>query len=219
MPKKIYIIFIFLLFLTDFAFSSNYTIYITTTEKGIQTSDNDGKSWSSFNKGLPEIFTPVRLYKVKGELYLTTFESGLFKFKDNKWENISSDEFKRRSIYKNEGYRKISAFSVDPEDSKNLVAATKHSIYRSTDGGNIWKKIILNGLDNKKNYITSIAISGNKIFAGTSFNGIFELNGSKFQSTGKGLPEESYSNTLKFTEQGYTYSIMNEDMFNKKFGG
>jgi len=205
MTKRVYIISIFfiaLLFLTDFAFSSNYTIYIATAESGVLISDNDGKSWSSFNKGLPEIFTPIRFYKAKDYLYLTTFESGLFRFNNNKWENICPDEFKRRSIYnKNAGYRKISAFSVDLEDSKNLAAATKHSIYRSTDGGNIWKEITLNGLDNKKNYITSIAISGNKIFAGTSFNGIFELNGSKFQNAGKGLPEENYSTSLKFTEQ------------------
>ena len=205
MPKRVYImsiIFITQLFLTAFAFASNYTIYIATAQKGILISDNDGKSWSSFNKGLPEIFTPIRLYKVKDDLYLTTFESGLFKFKNNKWENISPDEFKRRSIYnKDAGYRKISAFSADLEDSKNIVAATKHSIYRSTDAGNTWKYITLTGLDNKKNYITSIAVSGNKILAGTSFNGIFELNGSKFQAAGKGLPEENYSTELKFTEQ------------------
>jgi hypothetical protein len=204
MPKRVYVIgLIFItLFFTTFAFSSNYTIYVATSENGLLISDNDGKSWSSFNNGLPEIFTPIRFYKVKDDLYLTTFESGLFRFKNNKWENICSDEFKRRSIYnKNSGYRKISAFAVDLEDSKNLTAATKHSIYRSTDGGNIWRKITLTGLDNNRNYITSIAISGNKILAGTSFNGIFELNGIKFQTAGKGLPEEIYSSTLKFTEQ------------------
>ncbi|MCL2155560.1 MAG: putative glycoside hydrolase [Leptospirales bacterium] len=203
MLRRIYIIsiiFITLLFFPAFVFASNYTIYIATTDKGVLISDNDGKSWSSFNKGLPETFTPIRLYKVKEDIYLTTFESGLFKFKNNKWENISPDEFKRRSIYrKNDGYRKISAFAVDLENSKNLAAATKHSIYRSTDGGDTWKSI--NSLDNKKNYITSLAVSGNKILAGTSFNGIFELTGTKFRAVGIGLPEENYSSLLKFTEQ------------------
>ena len=204
MPNRVYIIsiiFITLLFFSAFAFASNYTIYIAA-ENNILISDNDGRSWSSFNNGLPEKFTPIRFYKVKDELYLTTFESGLFRFKNNKWENICPDEFKRRSIYnKDAGYRKISAFSADSEDGKNLAAATKHSIYRSTDGGNRWKKITLTGLDNNRNYITSIAISGDKISAGTSFNGIFELNGSRFRAIGRGLPEEIYSSTLEFTEQ------------------
>ena len=217
MIRRVYIIsiaFLLLLFFTTFAFSSNYTIYIATAEKGVLISDNDGKSWSSFNKGLPETFTPIRFYKAKNDLYLTTFESGLFRLKNNKWENICSDEFKRRSIYnKNAGYRKVSAFAVDIEDSKNIAAATKHSIYRSTDGGNTWKNVTLHGLDNKRNYITSIAISGNKIFAGTSFNGIFELSGSRFKAVGKGLPEESYSDSLKFTEQLSSMLYAGNDLY------
>ncbi len=183
--------------------STNYKVYIATTENGILISENEGSSWRSFNNGLPERFIPIRIYRFYEDTYLTTFSSGLFKLNNSKekWENISSPEFKRKSIYNSDpGYRKISAFSADPDNSQNITAATKHSLYRSTDGGVQWKSIPLNGL-NKRNYITSVSISGNTIYAGTAFNGIFELKGSEFKPSGSGLPGEAYSETLKFTEQ------------------
>jgi len=190
--------------------STNYRVYITTTEKGVQISDNEGSSWSSYNKGLPDNIIPIKIYKTGNDLYLTTFSSGLFKLnKNEQWENISSTDFKRKSIYNSEsGYRKISAFSVDSKDTNNIALATKHSIYRSTNSGKTWKNVPLNGL-NRKNYITSISISGNKIYAGTSFNGIFESNGSDFKSYGNGLPGEMYSDRLKFAEQ--TASLLNDN--------
>ena len=194
---------IFVLITINCKSSTNYRVYIATTEKGIQISDNDGSSWSSYNDGLPDRILPIIIYKNGEDVYLTTFSSGLFKLnsRNDKWENISSPDFKRRSIYlKEPGYRKISAFSVDPDNSKNLAVATKHSIYRSIDGGRTWTNISLNGL-NKRNYVTSISISGSRIYAGTSFSGIFESNGSDFKISGSGLPGEVYSDTLKFSEQ------------------
>jgi len=192
-----------LLITIDCSSSSDCRVYIATTGNGIQISDNEGSSWSSFNKGLPDKILPIKIYKSGENLYLTTFSSGLFKLNNSndRWENISSPDFKRRSIYNSDsGYRKISAFAADPDNRKNIAAATKHSIYRSTDGGTTWKSVSLNGL-NKRNYITSISISGSRIYAGTSFNGIFESNGSDFKISGGGLPGEPYSDTLKFSEQ------------------
>ncbi|HNX24233.1 MAG TPA: putative glycoside hydrolase [Spirochaetota bacterium] len=195
--------------------SANYRVYIATADNGVLISDNEGGSWNSFNKGLPDKILPIKIYKSGEDVYLTTFSSGLFKLNssNDKWENISSPDFKRRSIYdKNPGYRKISAFTADPENSKNLAVATKHSIYRSIDGGSTWKSISLNGL-NKRNYITSISISGNRIYAGTSFNGIFESNGSDFRITGSGLPGEAYSDTLKFSEQSASLYADKENLY------
>ena len=194
---------IVLLITINSAPSTSYRVYIATTGKGIQISDNEGSSWSSYNKGLPDSFIPIKIYINKTDIYLTTFSSGLFKLNNSseKWENISSPDFKRRSIYSSDpGYRKISAFSADPDNSKNIAVATKHTVYRSQDSGTTWKSISLNGL-NKKNYVTSIAISDNRIYAGTAFNGILESAGSEFKSSGSGLPGEIYSDTLKFSEQ------------------
>jgi len=207
------IIIIFLLITVTCKSSSNYRVYIATTDRGIQVSDDEGNSWNSLNKGLPDKFIPIRIYKTVDDLYLTTFSSGLFKLKNrnDKWENISSPEFKRRSIYKSDpGYRKISAFSADPANSKNIALATKHSLFRSVDSGNTWKKIPLSNL-NKRNYITSISLSDNMIYTGTAFNGILESSDSDFKVSGNGLPGEIYSDTLKIPEQ--SASLFNDKEF------
>lgn len=189
-----------------FVFSASSTdtkFYIVTENKGILVSDNSGNSWSSLNKGLPENAEPLRLYKAEEYLYLTTYNSGIFRSPENSpaWENISSDDFRSRSIYRNNsGYRTISAFSYDRKNPESIVIATKHNIYHSLNKGETWKKLTQAGL-HERNYITALAISGNKIYAGTSFNGIFEYNGSRFIHAGKNLPGEAYSGTLTFTEQ------------------
>src|SRR5512133_3497252 len=86
-----------LLITIDCSSSSDCRVYIATTGNGIQVSDNEGSSWSSFNKGLPDKIIPIKIYKNGEDLYLTTFSSGLFKLNNSndKWENISSQDFKR----------------------------------------------------------------------------------------------------------------------------
>ena len=196
-------------------FSSSKTrVYLITADKGILVSDNDGKSWNSCNKGLPDRCTPVRFYTAGKDIYLATFSSGLYRFNKDEWQNISSPLFKRRSIYdKNPGVRKISAFAADPDNPQYLVAATKHSIYKSQDGGNSWNEVPLNGFNNKRNYITALAVSGGVIYAGTSFSGIFEYRNNSFVSSGDGLPGEQYSDTLKFTEQISCLSVKDNRLY------
>jgi len=202
--RMVLIIFSFVLIqsLPSFVHSSySTTIYIITAEKGILSSDNGGRSWSAGNDGLPEGCYPLRFYSSGDDIYLATFSSGLFRFNAGKWQNISSHLFKRRSIYENNpGFRKISAFASDPVNSSFLIVATKHSLYRSKDRGSKWNEIPLNGI-NSRNYITAVSVYNGAIYVATSFNGIFELKKNRFVSTGRGLPGEQYSDTLKFTEQ------------------
>ena len=81
--KKIRIIgflaFVLIMIFSVLLFSSSRTkIYIITVDKGILVSDNGGKSWDNFNKGLPANCIPVRLYTSGNDLFLTTFSSGSF---------------------------------------------------------------------------------------------------------------------------------------------
>ena len=58
----IVIIMLMILITVNCISSTNTRIYIATIEKGILVSENDGNSWSSFNKGLPEKILPIRIY-------------------------------------------------------------------------------------------------------------------------------------------------------------
>jgi hypothetical protein len=183
--------------------SSDIKLYLATKDNGILVSENSGSSWSSFNKGLPDKIKPLNLYKAGNYLYITTYNSGIFRSPVNssEWENISSNDFRTRSIYRDDsGYRTISAFNYDRKNPDSIVIATKHNIYHSPDRGETWKELTQRGL-HERNYITALAVSGKKIYAGTSFNGIYEFTGSRFIHSGKQLPGEVYSGTLTFTEQ------------------
>ena len=202
------------------SFASETRIYIATDKNGILVSENNGRSWSSFNKGLPEGFAPLRFYGDKTDIYLTTYNSGIFRLESNRWIELNDKDFRRRSIYSsNPGYRKISAFAIDPSDSSNLALATKHTIYRSRNRGESWQKLSVNGLS-RRSYITALAVSGNSIYAGTSFNGILEYSGRGFKSSGNGLPAEPYSATMKFTEQVSSLYISKNRLYaGFQFGG
>ena len=193
--------------------ASGIKVYIITSDNAISVSENNGKSWSLCNRGLPGDCIPIRIYTAGINMYLATFSSGLFRIKNGRWESLNSQMFKRRSIYDKEpGFRKISAFAADPEDEKNIVIATKHSIYRSSDAGLNWAEVPLNGL-NRRNYITALAVSENKIYAATSFNGVFELHKNSFISSGNGLPSEPYSDSLKFTEQVSCLAVNKKNLY------
>ena len=216
------IIFMMIMLFSPFTSSpdSERKIFAVSSSEGILVSENDGRSWSRFNKGLPGNTSAIRFYSGGKEIYLATFSSGIFRLEDEKWINISSDKFMRRSIYsKNPGYRKISAFAVDPDNGESLVLATKHTIYRSPDKGKTWLEVPMKGL-NGRNYITALAVTGKKIYAGTSFNGVFESSGRSFKSSGNGLPGEPYSGTMKFTEQvSYLFTDKKTLYAGFEFGG
>lgn len=200
--------------------ASDIRILIAAGKEGVLASENDGRSWSSFNKGLPSGCSPLRFYAEKNDIYLATYNSGIFRLEDNKWIDLNDKDFMRRSIYSSApGYRKISAFAIDPSDSSSLVLATKHTVYRSSDRGKSWRKITVNGL-NRRSYITALAVSGNRIFAGTSFNGILESSGGEFKPSGNGLPAEPYSASMKFIEQvSFLHTDKNNLYAGFQFGG
>lgn len=211
---------ILLLLAANCSFASGKRILINTLSDGVLLSENGGRSWSSFNRGLPDDFTGVRFYTGNGDIYLATYSSGIFRLEDENWVSLNSEDFRRRSIYsKNPGNRKISAFAVDPDDSSNLALATKHTVYRSRDRGKSWVKIKAKGL-NSRSYVTALAISGDNIYAGTSFNAIFESSGGEFRPSGSGLPAEPYSDSMKFTEQvSYLFSDKKNIYAGFQFGG
>jgi hypothetical protein len=163
----------------------------------------NGNSWKSYNDALPSDLVAEKITSdSKGTLYLTTEFSGIFlrRTSDSKWTNIATPLLRRRTQLTgvNE-YRRISAFCIDPSDESRLYAATKHTLYTSTDGGATWKQIII---QNNKNsyYFTSLAVVNGTLYAGTSFNGIIILKNGRAQEITNGIPKEYYAGTLHFCE-------------------
>jgi len=148
-----------------------------------------------------------------GTYYLATCAHGLFKKEasDKRWKNISSADWNTRSIYNNNaGLRKISSFTVSHTNPDILACATKHTLYRSYDGGTSWKKVSMSGLPSNV-YITSLALSGKTLVVGTSFKGVFVQSGNTFNSRSSGLPFKPYSRSLSFFEEiGTLYASGNE---------
>ncbi|PKL38988.1 MAG: hypothetical protein CVV44_08960 [Spirochaetae bacterium HGW-Spirochaetae-1] len=183
--------------------ASGVKTFALTQDRGVLISENRGQSWKEFNDGLPSQCIPLRIHASGKILYLITGNTGIFRHQEGTmvWESMNSDNFLIRSQYGTpKGYRKISAFSVDPDNAANIIMATKHTVYRSKDGGKHWSRISAHGL-HERNYITALAIRGDTIYAGTSFNGFFQLNGGRFVRINTGLPQEPYSGTLFFTEE------------------
>lgn len=169
-----------------------------------------------FDQGLPDNFSLLRLYFKNNHYYLTTKRSGIFKRKtsENKWTNIGTDILKRRTTLPNvKEYRKITAFCVSSSNPDKLYIATKHTIYFSKNNGETWTKLSSKGFSSR-NYITSLLENNNKLFVGTSANGIYVKINKKFKKISKGLPKEPYSKNLFFYEET---SVITKGIQNKEY--
>ena len=186
------------------------TLYALSAKKGLLVSDNMGKSWKDDTDGLPDKVVPVYFVAYANAQYLTTESSGIFfrKKRGEDWRQICSSDFRlRRSFLPSSGdvYRKVSAFAVDPANSANIAAATKHSVYVSANSGEDWRQVSSAGMG-ERHYITALCIDGKSLYAGTSFNGMYSLKDidaakPKWTRSARGLPQEPYSTGLYFTEE------------------
>lgn len=184
--------------------ASDYRIILLSSEKGVLLSENGGRAWRDFNKGLPRGLSPTGIRgDSNGSLYLLTHGQGLYRSKNpgEGWTSLNCDEFLSRGKGLPPEYRKITAFAASHVKPGTLVCATKHALYRSKDGGARWKTIPMRALEHS-HYITSLALDGGlDIIAGTSFNGIYRISGNHFTRRSTGLPHESFSRSRVFFEE------------------
>lgn len=126
-------------------------------------------------------FTVINQVDLKDKgIFVSTESRGLLFSKDNgsTWEtlNFSLPE-KKVYPFDRQEYRRITSFSVDPQNAERIALSVSSGVYLSEDGGAAWNAIPLGGPVKKTNYITSVALStGNKetFYVGTSFNGIYK---------------------------------------------
>ncbi|MCL1833005.1 MAG: hypothetical protein FWG49_00725, partial [Leptospirales bacterium] len=176
----------------------------------------NGSSWKNISQGLPKDFEAEYIISDSaGTLYLTTEYSGIFKrsVSDSEWIDISSPLFKRRTQLDGvDEYRSISAFTIDPNDRSKLYLATKHVLYKSSDSGKSWSKI--NVLNNKNSYyFTSLAVVGDVIYAGTSFNGIVSIAKDSTKEINEGIPKEYYVGIFHFCEEVSSIAHINNRLY------
>ncbi len=211
LPVKYIIAVVLVLCFTNSVADEQVALEITwTPQTGVRSFGGEHHSPG----GLPENIRVTHITTSSSKiLYLATYAHGLFKKEPSgkRWENISSADWNIRSIYnKNAGFRKISTFTVSNTDPAILACATKHTLYRSYDGGRSWKKVSTRGLPSNV-YITSLAFSGKTLVVGTSFKGVYVQSGNTFISRSRGLPFEPYSHSLSFFEEiGTLYTRGNE---------
>lgn len=163
----------------------------------------NGSSWRDYSDGLPSGIEAVYMTSdSKGNLYLTTGYSGIFRrgTQDSVWKDISSAEFRRRTqLAEVQEYRNITAFCIDPGNESRLYLATKHTLYASNDSGASWNRI---NIKNNKNsyYYTSLAVIDSLLYAGTSFNGVLAINNGVVSELTDGVPKEYYVGPFYFCE-------------------
>jgi len=76
-----------------------------------------------------------------------------------------------RSILSVRGRGRVSLLAFDPQDKKCLFAATQEGLFFSSNSGAEWKRLF-RGKDSPESDCTAVAVSGNRIYLGTS-KGLF----------------------------------------------
>lgn len=196
-------LFFFILVSTQ-SLASDHSIVLLNSERGVLLSENGGRTWRDFNTGLPGGLSALEIRTdSKGALYLLTRGHGLYRCNDYNegWLPLNCEGFLSRAKNIPREYRKITAFAAGGSRTAVLVCATKHALHRSTDGGAHWSPVPMRALEHN-HYITSLALDArHDVIAGTSFNGLYRINGNRFTRTSNGLPHESFSPKRIFYEE------------------
>lgn len=176
------------------------SILVYKQNKGFFSYENE--DFDKIVTSLPSDLIPVKIERSdSGKIYLASQKSGVWKSNNNyeEWENISIEDFKRRTVIKNNHeYRKISALHADKKGK--LLLATKHRLYSSNNEGKSWKKESLKGLTDWKNINSLQTDINGSIIVGTAKHSIYIRKNGRFRKMKNGLPEEPVSKTYSFFE-------------------
>ena len=115
------------------AISKNGTIYAGTFSYGMLRSSNDGQSWAEINSGLgwPDVYDID--FSGANEIYIATGQ-GVFMSRNegSNWTPIPVDSTESR----------VQTLAVSPNGNIFVAHAWVSGVYRSTDNGANWSKVI-----------------------------------------------------------------------------
>jgi hypothetical protein len=158
-------------------------LFAGTGDGGVYRSTDGGTSWAPADAGLPA--TPnshVWSFAVNGLYLFACTDSGVYRTSGNNWMEADSGLPKK-------SYRYIrSLVSSGTYVFAGGGGGDAYGVFRSDDNGNIWTAAST-GLPSNV-VITSLASSGNIIFAGTEYDGVFITgnNGNSWTAFNSGLP-------------------------------
>ncbi len=127
----------------------------------IYKSNDLGKTWSSFAKGIPADATLSGIKQHGNKIYVTTDFHGVFVASDGQdnWTSLNFEQLKKLDIN-----------CIEVEANKLVIGTLNHGILISNDGGLNWKQPKKN-IENSP--IRGFIKSKKKLYAGTD-SGIFE---------------------------------------------
>ena len=163
--------------------ASGAALYAGTDGGGVFISTDGGANWSASNAGLTRL--DVRsLFVSNTTLFAGTLSGGVFRSTDGgvNWTPVNAMLPQSLPVF---------SFAAS---GRKLYAATVYGVFVSTDQGASWRQINA-GLSDI--YITSLAMSGNMLYAGTRIVGVFSSQ----------IPNDD-SCTLAITTQPSSQSII-----------
>ena len=129
-----------------------------------------------------------------GAWYLLVRHQGVLRahFSNENWTPVNNGLPKRVVFpFDDQGYKDLTALAVDVVDPDRIAVTTSSRLFLSGDGGISYVEIPLNDPVKGSNYITSVALRGDEIYLGTSFNGFFASadGGKRFRKLSDELPQ------------------------------
>jgi photosystem II stability/assembly factor-like uncharacterized protein len=137
---------------------NNNAFLAGTDVGGIYCSDNDGTTWRKMNA-----FDSTLCMAVNDSFIIAGNTRGMQRCRidDSVWTWVAADKIPCGII------------SIAAKDSVVIAGGDQTGVYRSNDFGREWKSVVNAGLPSSK--ITSLAVSGEMVFASLPSNGIYGI--------------------------------------------
>jgi photosystem II stability/assembly factor-like uncharacterized protein len=169
-------------------------------------SDDKGKTWSSFQSGLPKEGSLTTLsIGHDGRLLLGTNGSGIY----------SSDDRGETWQERNTGLPEKRVTCILPSRAQFIFASTHRGVYRSSDRGNTWELIYSQDVP----VISILEQDRGKLLAGTNGDGVYLLSGNGLsweKSDFPALTVLSFMDDTRGTIYATTYT---DGIFSSRDGG
>lgn len=137
------------------------TLFAGTFDDGVYRSNDQGQTWERAAQGLGANLLILSLgTSADSSSVFAGTEGGIYRSSDNgqSWQPVNQNLPARLPVL---------SFAAAGE---KLYAGSVYGIFLSTDNGASWKQINAGLLDI---YVTSLAVSGNQLIAGTRVGGVF----------------------------------------------